>query len=331
MIVPHVLGINVDTFKNSIKNNFKNTSKNTSKNTVKKPDSSSKKYVRETISKMMSGLLKSHGVIPNAVAALDNALWDLFAKIENIPLFELIRNETDQNQADRNLVVRNSLKEYASLPFLGKLNENTVEKWDFLMNSVKTQGYKFIKFHGHGNIEGDEKLVSRFCGDSSIDFKYMKFMIDVEGEYKNVDDAKRLATICSETGRFIWLESIVPDYNFDQWNDIRESSPNLEFIPGGNYFLDSETVKIVLNHNSNCWKRYRFDAGIAFGISNAIEISEIMLDFDKKSKKSSTKKIELQTWAHALNQALGIHVMLGLDNGGEYFERPIVSENGEKT
>ena len=56
-----------------------------------------------------------------------------------------------------------------------------------------------------------------------------------------------------------------------------------------------------------------------------------MLDFHKdelKTKSPQPKKMELQTWAHALNQALGIHVMLGLKNGGEYFERP-VDEHGD--
>ena len=182
-------------------------------------------YVRKAISEMMSGLLKSHGVIPNAVAALDNALWDLFAKIENCPLFELIKRETDQSHA----VCRKGLKEYASLPFLGKLDKNSVEKWDSLMNSVKAQGYQIIKFHGHGNIGGDEKLVNRYCGDCS-GFRDLKFMIDVEGEYNNLNDAKLLSSVCADTGCFIWLESIVPDYNFDQWNELRKSCPNMMVI-----------------------------------------------------------------------------------------------------
>lgn len=71
------------------------------------------------------------GITRHAIAGIEIALWDIFGKVNNVPIYQLLGG-----------IFREKVKAYASLPRIEKLND--VSK--YLKECVK-RGFKAIKLH----------------------------------------------------------------------------------------------------------------------------------------------------------------------------------------
>ena len=226
-------------------------------------------------------------------SSIDIALWDLAARKARCPLHKLLGSNRD------------SIENYASLPFYDSLPEYTEA-----VNTFARHGYSAFKFHVWGSIDEDLKLVTllqeTFAGS---DFR---FMIDLEEKY-GFKDALSLGERMDE-GLFVWLEAPFSDGLLGRYAELR-SKITVQLIPDGFSFYSPEFIKRGIE--AGAWDAGRFDCTAVGGISKALELLIIA--------NAAGVPMEIQSWGHSLAQAANLHVMLANERT-RYFEAPMPVE-----
>lgn len=165
--------------------------------------------------KMVNGIrnLGRPGISSMAIAAVDNALWDLKAKLLNLPLCKLLGQVHDQ------------MPIYASGGFTSYGAEELSEKF----NKLREEGHSKFKMKIGRNKKDDLKRLAaarEAIGDNEL-------FVDANGAYY----PKEALAMAEEMTRFRvrWFEEPVTSDNLEGLHMVREHAPASMDIAAGEY------------------------------------------------------------------------------------------------
>lgn len=180
------------------------------------------------------------GISMMAVAAIDNALWDLRARLLDVPLVSLIGK------------VRDSIPVYGSGGFTTYSDEQLTKQF----SGWAEQGFSMMKMKVGTDPTDDPHRVSvarRAIGDDP------KLFVDANGAY-TVAQAIRLAEIFKEES-VEWIEEPVSSDNLAGLNEVRERVPAGMDVAAGEYgytawyfrrMLDAQAVTVLQADATRC-------------------------------------------------------------------------------
>ena len=231
---------------------------------------------------------------PGALAVIDIALWDIAAKAQGLPLYQLLGGKFDRIHA------------YASTPMI----ESVAGYMDLLAELID-EGFGAVKLHTWCVPERDLALAR----EARRQFPDLGLMLDAENNY---DQAAALRVARElETLEFTWLEAPLPDWDLAGYRALT-GEVGMPVIPSGNWIQDLSLFSETLQ--TGAWKRSRTDATILGGITparQAVALSE-----------AAGMKCELMSWGYTLPSAANLHLMLGCGNCS-YYEQPLPYETFE--
>jgi L-alanine-DL-glutamate epimerase-like enolase superfamily enzyme len=127
-----------------------------------------------------------------AIGSVDCALWDLFGKVSNMPVYKLLGGMRDRVPAYASTVTLDSLEEFMALA------DECLEK-----------GYKAIKLHAWGRLEEDAALcraLRKKVGDQ------ITLMYDASSMFNLFEDAVWFGRQLEEEG-YYWYEEPMDHFN----------------------------------------------------------------------------------------------------------------------
>lgn len=229
-------------------------------------------------------------VSPQAVGALDVAMWDLAGHQTGLPVYQLLGGR------------RSKILAYASTPML-----DDVGAYVRFVGQLIEDGFKAIKMHCWCNYDRDREMILALrekYGDRRI-----SFMLDVEQRYSR-GDALKMARLLSESD-YEWFEAPLRDTDFDGYADLRRHS-RVPILCSGNYILDPAVMNLAIDKGA--WSAVRCETTFAGGITGTSKIFALAA--------SRGMNVEPQTWGYSLTQAAGLHVELAFPNC-KFFEQPV--------
>jgi L-alanine-DL-glutamate epimerase-like enolase superfamily enzyme len=227
---------------------------------------------------------------PQALGAIDVALWDLRGKAAGQPVHRLLGG------------TRDTIPAYASTPLLPD-----VDAYLRFVDEMIEQGFRAVKFHAWCVLEKDTELakaVRKAHPDPSI-----TFMFDAENLYDR-QSALALARELAEQ-QFTWLEAPLPDMDLEGYRWLTERS-EVDIVPAGNWIVDLPAFERAIE--TRCWSRSRTDVTLAGGITGAKR-------FMAASEKAGLD-CEVLSWGNTLVAAANLHLMLG-SAGCNWFEQAV--------
>lgn len=221
-------------------------------------------------------------IAPQALAAIDIALWDLAGKVSGEPLFRLIGAE------------RERIRSYASTPML-----DDIPAYLHFVESLLGQGFTAVKFHTWCIPNDDVALVravrQRHPG------KNVEFMLDAENNYDR-ESAVRVAKELEDMG-FTWFEAPLPDYDLEGYR-ILAREVDIPVLPSGNWIMDLATFEGAVM--SGCWRSARTDALAMGGVTPLRKAVGVT--------REAGLNCEIMSWGFSLNSTANLHMMLATDN-----------------
>ncbi|GGA80612.1 mandelate racemase [Edaphobacter acidisoli] len=181
------------------------------------------------------------GVAMMAIAAIDNALWDLRARLLDIPLVSLLGR------------VRDSIPVYGSGGFTSYTDDQLTKQF----SGWAEQGFTMMKMKVGTDPARDPHrvLAARHAiGDAP------KLFVDANGAY-TVAQAIRLAKVFSEEAVVAWFEEPVSSDNLIGLNQIRSRVPAGMDVAAGEYgytawyflhMLDAQAVTVLQADATRC-------------------------------------------------------------------------------
>ena len=228
---------------------------------------------------------------PGSLAAVDVALWDLAARVEDKPLYQFLGAR------------RTSIPAYASTPLL-----DDVPAYLDLIGQRLEMGFAAVKFHCWCLPDKDLEL----CRSARKAFPEVAFMHDVENNYSH-EDALTVAREL-EALDFTWFEAPFPDFDLDGYRELTRQV-NVPIIPSGNWIMDLPAFGQALR--SGAWTRARTDITCLGGLTPAREALQMC--------EQAEMKCEVLGWGNTLISAANLHLMLSNDCCS-YFEQSVPYE-----
>ncbi|MBC8351669.1 MAG: mandelate racemase/muconate lactonizing enzyme family protein [Planctomycetes bacterium] len=227
---------------------------------------------------------------PGALAAIDIALWDLFGKYANLPVYQLLGGACDR------------IRSYASTP----LFDDVATYLKFVEEMIE-QGFHAIKFHCWCLPEKDRELVRAVR--QAFPNRDVAFMLDVENNYE-WQDALEMAQELEDLG-FEWFEAPLMDYDREGYRKLTRRV-NVPIIPSGNWIQDLSAWGHALR--TDCWSRARTDVTVCGGFTPAQKYMALV--------KAAGMKCEIMSWGNTLVSSANLHLMLG-SGLSSYYEQPV--------
>ena len=180
------------------------------------------------------------GITMMAIAAIDNALWDLRARLLNVPLVHLLGR------------VRDGIPVYGSGGFTSYSDKQLATQ----LGGWATQGFRMVKMKvgSHADRDSDRVRTARKAiGDAT------ELFVDANGAY-TVTQALRLAHQFAEYD-VRWFEEPVSSDNLTGLNEIRARAPIGMDIAAGEYgytpwyfqqMLDAKAVTVLQADATRC-------------------------------------------------------------------------------
>ncbi|MCH8089749.1 MAG: mandelate racemase/muconate lactonizing enzyme family protein [Chloroflexi bacterium] len=230
---------------------------------------------------------------PQALAAVDIALWDLAGKVAGLPLYQLLGGARDRIQA------------YASTPML----EDVPSYLEFV-DQLLEQGFRAVKFHTWCIPDRDLELARAVR--KKYPSKDVAFMLDAENNYDR-QGALRVAEEL-ESLEFTWFEAPLPDYDLDGYRELTRRV-GIPVIPSGNWIQDLTTFAGALK--TQTWRSARTDAAMMSGLTPARKAVALA--------EAAGVNCEVMSWGFSLIAAANLHLMLAFNNC-TYFEQSLPYE-----
>ena len=226
---------------------------------------------------------------PQALAAIDIALWDLMGKSAGLPLYQLWGGSTDR------------ILSYASTPML-----DDVASYLRFVEEMITIGFRAVKFHCWCFPEKDLELARAARREFQDD---AAFMLDVENNY-DLESALRVGAELHDLG-FTWFEAPLPDYDLPGYRELTKSV-DVPIVPSGNWIQDQTAFQHALETQS--WSRARTDVTVCGGFTPARKYLSMV--------ESAGMQCEIMSWGNTLVSSANLHLMLatGLST---YFEQAV--------
>ena len=231
---------------------------------------------------------------PGAQALIDNALWDIFGKHANLPVYKLLGGRRDKIKSYASTVMYESIDEYLKV-----------------IDEMEKKGFSAVKFHTWCIPKKDLELAS----EARKAFPSMSFMLDAENNY-NLEDSIYVAKELEKLN-FTWFEAPLPDHDFAGYKKIT-NSVGIKVIPSGNWVADLQRFSEAINNK--IWSATRTDMAMMGGITNckkAMDISEI-----------GGLDCEIMSWGYTLVSVANLHLMLS-SNNCSFYEQPLPYETFE--
>ena len=238
-------------------------------------------------------LSRTFPTAPGALAVLDIALWDLYGRIENKPIYQLLGG------------TRNRIPSYASTPLL-----DDIPAYLDLVDEFVAAGFGAVKFHAWCLPDKDLELaraVRRHRPGSDV-----AFMMDAENNYDR-ESALRVARELQDLD-FTWFEAPLPDNDFDGYRQLTAET-DIPVLPSGNWVQDLHTFTHAIS--SQAWKTARTDVTMCQGFTPGRRWLEVV--------DAAGIRCEIMCWGFNLIAAANLHFMLGSDSC-TYFEQPVPYE-----
>jgi L-alanine-DL-glutamate epimerase-like enolase superfamily enzyme len=229
-------------------------------------------------------------VSPQAVGALDVAMWDLAGRQTGLPIYQLLGG------------LRHRIRSYASTPMLAD-----VAAYVTFVGQLIADGFKAVKMHCWCDYERDREMVLAL--HEAYRGRDIRFMLDVEQRYSR-EEALRMATLLAELG-YEWFEAPLRDTDLDGYADLRRRT-NVPILCSGNYILDPAIMHLAIDKGA--WSSVRCETTFTGGITGTSKIFALAA--------ARGMNVEPQTWGYSLTQAAGLHVELAYSNC-RYFEQPV--------
>ena len=231
---------------------------------------------------------------PGAQALIDNALWDIKGKKNNLPIYKLLGGKRDKIQSYASTVMYNTIDEYLKV-----------------IEEMKNQGFKAVKFHTYCVPKKDLELAKA----AREAFPSMSFMLDAENNYdleSSINVAKELEKL-----EYTWFEAPLPDYDFKGYKKIT-NSVGIKIIPSGNWVVDLERFSEAIENK--IWSATRTDMAMIGGITNGKKAMDL--------SAAGGLDCEIMSWGYTLVSVANLHLMLS-SNNCSYYEQPLPYETFE--
>ncbi len=222
---------------------------------------------------------------PGALAAIDISLWDLFGRVANQPLYQLLGG------------ARNRIQSYASTPMF-----EDVASYLRFVDEMVAAGFRAIKFHTWCVPERDLELSRAVRREHPSG---VEFMLDVENNYDR-ESALRAARELEEL-HFTWFEAPLFDYDLEGYRQLT-SAVNIPILPSGNWLQDLPAFAHALN--TKAWTRARTDVTMLGGITGVRKAMALA--------EAADMRCEIMSWGYTLVSAANLHIMLGSDRCSFY-------------
>jgi L-alanine-DL-glutamate epimerase-like enolase superfamily enzyme len=196
------------------------------------------------------------GICSTAIAAVDNALWDLKAKLLNIPLADLLGRTKEK------------IPVYGS----GGFTSYSIERLQKQFSGWAAQGIRMMKMKiGRNEIE-DKQRIKAACEAIGKD---AELFIDANGAY-TVKQALAVAEYAAQYN-VSWFEEPVSSDNLEGLAFIRNHAPSTMNITAGEYGYDQTYFKRMLEAKSV--DVLQIDATRCAGISGFMEAAALSNGF----------------------------------------------------
>ena len=215
---------------------------------------------------------------PNALAAVDIALWDLLGKVAGVPICQLLGGARDRIQS------------YASTPML----PDVPAYMDFI-DGLLEQGFRAIKFHAWCLPEKDLELcraARKHCPEKNV-----AFMLDAENNYDRIS-ALRVAQELEDLD-FTWFEAPLLDFDLEGYRELT-SRVNIPVLPSGNWIMDLPALADALR--TKTWRAARTDVTVCSGFTQARKALALV--------EAAGINCEIMSWGFTLISAANLHLML---------------------
>lgn len=227
---------------------------------------------------------------PQALSAIDVALWDLYGKHEGQPVYRLLGGTRDRIPA------------YASTPLF-----DDIPTYLRFVEAMLDQGFRAIKFHCWCVPDKDRELVRAVR--AAYPDPDIAFMLDAENSY-NLEEAQEMARELADLG-FTWLEAPLPDMDLEGYRQLTAGS-DVPIVPAGNWIQDLPAFARAID--MGCWSRSRTDVTLAGGLTGAQRYLA--------ASEAAGVDCEILSWGNTLVAAANLHLMLGSDLCN-YFEQAV--------
>lgn len=227
---------------------------------------------------------------PQAVGALDVAMWDLAGQQTGLPIYQLLGGR------------RRKIRSYASTPMLAN-----ADAYVRFVGQLVKDGFSAVKMHCWCDYERDRQMVLAL--NEAYRDREIRFMLDVEQRYSR-EQAFKMAKLLAELD-YEWFEAPLRDTDLDGYADLRRRT-NVPILCSGNYILDPAIMSLAIDKGA--WSSVRCETTFAGGITGTSKI------FALAAARGMT--VEPQTWGYSLTQAAGLHVELAFANC-RFFEQPV--------
>tara|TARA_B100001996_G_C18639907_1_gene585227 strand:+ start:386 stop:1522 length:1137 start_codon:yes stop_codon:yes gene_type:complete len=225
---------------------------------------------------------------PGALAVIDNALWDIIGKKNELPIYKMLGAK------------REKIPSYASTVMY-----DTIDQYLNVIEEKKNSGFSAVKFHTWCLPDKDVELAI----EARKNFPDMNFMLDAENNYDYENSLKVAKQL--EKLNFTWFEAPMTDYEFDNYKKLT-SKVGIKIIPSGNWITDLNSFNEAIKNK--VWTATRTDMAMMGGISfakKAINLSE-----------SADMDCEIMSWGYTLPSVANLHLMLSTSNC-TYYEQPL--------
>jgi L-alanine-DL-glutamate epimerase-like enolase superfamily enzyme len=218
------------------------------------------------------------GISSMAIAAVDNALWDLKSKLLNIPLTTLLG------------AIRQKIAVYGSGGFISysdKQLQNQFEGW-------ANAGIRMMKMKIGRDLNEDKKRIRKakeIIGDQC------ELFIDANGAY-SVKEAMEVAQYAAQYN-VKWFEEPVSSDDLEGLSMIRKASPAGMNITAGEYGYSSEYFRRMLS--SSAVDVLQIDATRCAGISGFMEASVLSSAFSIPVSAHTAPAVHLAPCCSAKN------------------------------
>ena len=166
------------------------------------------------------------GLAATAISALDAALWDLKAKLLDLPLAALLGR------------ARNVVPIYGSGGFTSYDDQHLTKQ---LSDWVERDGCRAVKMKIGSHPDDDLRRVNvakEAIGDASL-------FVDANGAY-SVKEALRMADSFAAEAEVAWFEEPVSSDDLDGLAQVRASAPSCMDVAAGEYAYNADDVRNML-------------------------------------------------------------------------------------
>jgi L-alanine-DL-glutamate epimerase-like enolase superfamily enzyme len=226
---------------------------------------------------------------PQAIAALDCALWDLAGRAAGLPVFRLLGAYRDSVMACANA------RTYATLAI-----------FQAELDKCLGMGFRAVKLHVWGELSRDIELcraIRKQAGPS------VALMVDASGSY-DIHEALRLGRVLEQLG-YEWLEMPIRDNDVEGY-ELLSAKLDIPVTSGEGLVHGFHDSTNYIRRRG--WSILRIDAGISGGITAAKKTAALA--------EAHGMRCEIHSYGYVLHQVANLHVVGSIRNC-RYFEVPM--------